>query len=165
MQNIARALSVIPLLALAGCGGTMQNARVVETPIISAPVQQPVTQTLPTTSPAQATANAAATSTFGLLESMEPSVVASLSEADKASATNAAFFALQFGRPGAPRAWQGSSGTTGQVTVGPYVRVNNLDCREFTHSVTVNGQVQARKGMACREQTGNWTVVESSSVA
>ncbi len=164
MQNIARALSVIPLLVLAGCTGMATRPQVSQAPVV-APTQPAVTQSLPTTSPAQNTANAAATSTFGLLESIEPTVVASLSESDKANATNAAFYALQFGRPGAPRPWQGSGGTKGQVTVGPYVRVNNLDCREFTHSVTVNGQVRARKGMACREQTGNWTVVESSSVA
>jgi surface antigen len=45
--------------------------------------------------------------------------------------------------------------------VGPYVRVNLIDCRDFTHTVTVGGQNYARKGTACREADGSWSVSPS----
>ena len=50
------------------------------------------------------------------------------------------------------------NGQTGAVTVGPYVRVNLIDCRDFTHTVTIAGQNFAKKGTACREADGSWTV-------
>ena len=40
----------------------------------------------------------------------------------------------------APRNWLGDNGQAGAVTVGPYVRVNLIDCRDFTHTVTIAGQ-------------------------
>ena len=46
----------------------------------------------------------------------------------------------------------------GAVTVGPYVRVNLIDCRDFTHTVTIGGQNFVKKGTACREADGSWTV-------
>jgi len=86
-----------------------------------------------------------------------------MSAKDSSEANTAQFYALQFGRPGAPRQWTGDRGTTGSVAVGPYVRVNNLDCRDFTHTVKINGQEYAKKGTACREQNGNWAVVPGSA--
>lgn len=93
---------------------------------------------------------------------VDASAVKLLAEADKKEAASAQFYALQFGRPGAPRRWQASSGATGKVSVGPYVRVNNLDCREFSHEVEVSGKVYPRSGTACREGDGHWGVVEAS---
>ena len=65
----------------------------------------------------------------------------------------------RFGRTGAPRAWQGDRGASGQVVVGPPVNVNSLYCRDFTHTVTAGGQTYSKKGMACRELDGRWNVV------
>ena len=89
---------------------------------------------------------------------IDPAAVGQLSAKEKAEASSAQFNALQFGRPGAPRSWQGDRGASGQVTVGPYVRVNNIDCRDFTHTVTVSGKEFARTGTACREFDGRWSV-------
>jgi len=44
------------------------------------------------------------------------------------------------------------------VVVGPYVRVNNIDCRDFTHTVTLAGGSFVKKGTACRDAAGTWTV-------
>lgn len=89
------------------------------------------------------------------------SAVSRLSAKERAEATSAQYYALQFGRPGAPRSWQGDSGASGVVTVGPYVRVNSLDCREFSHTVTVSGAKYDSDGMACREADGSWDVAGS----
>lgn len=89
---------------------------------------------------------------------LDASVIGKLSAKDKAEAASAQFNALTFGRPGAPRAWTGDKGTSGTVMVGPYVRVNNIDCRDFTHTVTIGGTPVVRKGTACREIDGTWNV-------
>lgn len=83
-----------------------------------------------------------------------------LTPKDRAEASSAQYYALQFGRPGAPRSWQGDSGASGLVSVGPYVRVNSLDCRDFVHKVTVTGQTHQNKGTACREPNGDWDIVD-----
>lgn len=112
---------------------------------------------------APATATAKAKSAIDVQSFLDPSAARQMSDKDKAEAASAQFYALQFGRPGAPRYWQGDTGSSGTVTVGPYVRVNDLDCRDFTHAVTIGGSTYSRKGTACREQDGQWTVVDSST--
>jgi surface antigen len=91
---------------------------------------------------------------------LDSAALTNLSPAQRSAANDAQFYALQFGRPGAPRSWS-AAGATGQVSVGPYVRVNNLDCREFSHRVTVGGQTYTKSGTACREADGAWGVVSA----
>jgi len=88
-----------------------------------------------------------------------------LSEKEQAEAVNAQFNALQFSRPGVFRNWKGEigvngeMGATGKVSVGPYVRVNDLDCREFEHIVIIKTKKYSSSGTACREVNGSWSVV------
>jgi surface antigen len=89
---------------------------------------------------------------------VDPAALGLLSAKSKTEAAGAQFNALQFGRVGAPRNWTGDNGQAGAVTVGPYVRVNLIDCRDFTHTVSVGGQNYVKKGTACREADGSWTV-------
>ena len=149
--------TVVALLALAGCSSTTQTAQYTSRPEIEpVPVMQPVA---PASNPAQVTADARAmTSVSGFLD---PAVEGRLSQASRDQAAGAQFNALQFGRPGAPRNWQGDAGASGQVTVGPYVRVNSIDCRDFTHVVTLAGKSFSRKGTACREADGHWSVTDN----
>nr|WP_314261322.1 RT0821/Lpp0805 family surface protein [uncultured Devosia sp.] len=153
------ALFAAPLLALtlAACSSTgptqMSQAPVATTPVISQPL-------VPT--PAQTTQQALLTTSVsnGFVDA---AALSAMSAKDSAAANSAQFYALQFGRPGAPRAWAGEAGTSGSVAVGPYVRVNNLDCRDFTHTVKAGGQEYIKKGTACREQNGNWAVVQGAA--
>ena len=154
------ALFAAPLLALtlAACSSTGPTQVVATAPMATTPViAQPM---MPT--PAQTTQQALATTSVsnGFVDA---SALAVMTANDSAQANSAQFYALQFGRPGAPRAWAGDKGTTGTVGVGPYVRVNNLDCRDFTHTVKANGQDFVKKGTACREQNGNWAVVQGAA--
>lgn len=96
----------------------------------------------------------------GMTDYIETAALTNMSTTDKNEASSAQYFALQTGRPGAPRSWSGDNGTTGKVLVGPFIRVNNLDCREFTHTVTLSGQEYSKSGTSCREN-GNWTVVQN----
>lgn len=148
MHIFTRALLVLPALALAACA--------------TAPTIAPATTTALTINPAQlsapATTTAAASSMTDVSAFVDPTALGLLSSKSKAEAASAQFNALQFGRVGAPRNWVGDNGQSGAVTVGPYVRVNLIDCRDFTHTVTAGGQNYVRKGTACREADGSWTV-------
>jgi surface antigen len=125
----------------------------------------PVATTAQTLSPidtaqlsAPAQARATATAMTDVSAFVDPGAIAVMSAKSKSEASAAQFNALQFGRVGAPRNWVGDNGQSGSVLVGPYVRVNLIDCRDFTHTVTVSGQNYVKKGTACREADGRWTV-------
>jgi len=154
------AILATPLLALtlAACSST-GTTQVVQAPVVAA---APVFAAPMVASPAQTTQQALATTSVSS-GFVDAAAAARMSSTDIAAANTAQFYALQFGRPGAPRAWTGEAGTSGSVAVGPYVRVNNLDCRDFTHTVKIGGQDFVKKGTACREQTGNWTVEKGAA--
>lgn len=153
MNRIAIFATPLLALTLAACASTaptqMAQAPMVATPVISQPM-------VPT--PAQTTQQAMLTTSVsnGFVDS---AALALMTAKDSAEANSAQFYALQFGRPGAPRQWAGEKGTTGSVAVGPYVKVNQIDCRDFTHTVKASGRDYVKKGTACREQNGNWAVV------
>lgn len=154
------ALFALPALALvlAGCSST-GTTQVAQAPVAApAPmiVQPMIASSAQNVQQARLTTNVS--SGF-----VDPAALALMSAKDSAEANSAQFYALQFGRPGAPRQWAGDKGTTGSVAVGPYVKVNQIDCRDFTHTVKVNGQDFVKKGTACREQAGNWNVVQGAA--
>lgn len=156
MTRVFQLASLVGLLALAGCGSTVQSSNFGSGPVVTAP---PVMEATPmVNTPAQQTADARAMTVTSISSFLDPAADRQLSQASRDQAAGAQFNALQFGRPGAPRNWQGDKGVSGQVTVGPYVRVNNIDCRDFTHAVTVGGQSYSKKGTACREADGHWSV-------
>jgi len=156
MQKLTRVLPLLGLLALAGCSTTGPVSQPVATAATPAPLSAPV---LSGPSPAQ---QVAAAQTATMVDAyVDPAVLPMMSPKERADASSAQFYALQFGRPGAPRNWSGA-GSSGSITVGPYVRVNNLDCRDFTNTVTVAGKPYVRKGTACREVSGTWSVVSTA---
>lgn len=158
MNRIALLATPLLALTLAACASTAPTQVAVQAPLVTAPVMnQPLVAT-----PAQTTQQALLTTSVSN-GFVDPAALALMTANDSAAANSAQFYALQFGRPGAPRAWAGDKGTTGSVAVGPYVRVNNLDCRDFTHTVKVNGQDYVKKGTACREQNGNWAVEQGAA--
>jgi surface antigen len=145
------ALLLLPAFSLPACAVMQQS---VPTSTLGTPVA--------TTAPApQATAAAAAFTDLSAY--VDAGALAKLSGKSKAEASSAQFNALQFGRVGAPRSWTGDSGATGQVTVGPFIRVNLVECRDFTHAVTIGGVTFSKKGTACREADGSWTVSGAKS--
>jgi surface antigen len=151
MQTFFRVLSAVPLLALAACANSPTVSSIAMQPVVTAPADPGTLQ-----APAETTAVAASMTDVALF--VDPAAFPLLSEKSKAEVAGAQFNALQFGRVGAPRAWQGDKGQSGNVTVGPYVRVNLIDCRDFTNAITIGGQTYTKKGTACREADGHWSV-------
>jgi len=158
MQQIARVLFVLPAFALAACATAPQVSTFGMAPgtTAAAPADATVLQ-----APAQTISTAAATTDVSAF--VDATAYGLLSAKSKAEVAGAQFNALQFGRVGAPRNWAGDSGQSGVVTVGPYVRVNLIDCRDFTNTVTINGQTFTKKGTACREADGSWTVTATKT--
>jgi surface antigen len=159
MQLPVRALPVLALLLVAGCSSSPTTSSLAVGPTLPQPNSALATQpavtpaSLPTTAQQPSTAAMNDVSAY-----LDGSVLSQMSANDKSQAASAQFNALTFGRPGAPRTWTGDKGVSGSVTVGPYVTVNNINCRDFTHTVTISGTPHARKGTACREVDGTWSV-------
>ena len=160
MQQIVRAVPLLAMLLLAGCGTMGSTSDVALGPTLPQPNSTLATQPTitPASLPAPGAIQGATTAMNDVSAFVDTSVLGQLSAKDKSEAASAQFNALTFGRPGAPRTWIGDKGTSGSVTVGPYVTVNNTNCRDFTHTVTIGGTSVAKKGTACREADGTWSV-------
>lgn len=84
----------------------------------------------------------------------------SLDEADRRYAYEAEYSALDRGAPGTPVAWRNpSSGHYGQVVPGPRYEVNSYSCRDYTHTVYIDGRPEVLRGTACRQPDGTWRAV------
>lgn len=141
-----RAIGLLAIIASAGC--TRIN---LFSPNV-APIVQPQTIVAPVRPTVQ---------TLEIPQFVDPVSLGQLSEADKNSATNAQFYALQFGRPGAPRTWAGQNNVTGSIVVGPYIILGGQTCRVFTHTIIIEGTSRIHEGTSCRLGEGNWVVRSS----
>ncbi len=83
-----------------------------------------------------------------------------LDDEDKRRAYAAQMQALEAGPSGAPVAWRNpDSGRYGNVVPGPAYQVNGAPCRQYTHTVYIDGKPQIDRGTACRNPDGTWTTV------
>jgi surface antigen len=156
MQRIARAFSLLPALALAACATSPQVS------VLSADMTGPAPADVATLqAPAETTATAASQTDASAF--VDPAAYSQLSAKSKSQLSTAQFNALQFGRVGAPRNWTGDNSQSGSITVGPYVRVNLIDCRDFTDTVMIAGQSFVKKGTACRGADGSWSVTATKT--
>ncbi len=74
-------------------------------------------------------------------------------------ATAAQYQALEYGTAGAPVAWR-EEVYYGTVVPGPYYSTAGYQrCREYTHTVYINGQPETARGIACRDTGGNWVSI------
>jgi surface antigen len=85
---------------------------------------------------------------------------ASMDDEDKRRAYAAQVQALESGPSGAPVAWRNpDSGRYGSVVPGPAYTSNNMSCRQYTHTVYIDGRPQTMRGTACRNPDGTWQAV------
>jgi surface antigen len=83
---------------------------------------------------------------------------AALDDDDRQQAYAAQMQALEAGQAGAPVAWRNNdSGRYGSVVPGPYYVSNGLRCRQYTHTIYIEGRPQIARGTACRNPDGTWT--------
>ena len=85
---------------------------------------------------------------------------AALNDDDRRLAYEAQIKALESGSPGAPMPWRNpASGRYGNIVPGPAYDRKGAQCRGYSHSVTINGQLEIARGTACRSTDGVWTAV------
>lgn len=84
----------------------------------------------------------------------------SLDEQDRMLAREAEFYALEEGQSGVSRSWRNpDNGRYGEVVPSrPYKR-GRIDCRDYTHTIHINGRPEVMRGTACRNSDGTWRSV------
>lgn len=74
-------------------------------------------------------------------------------------AMDAEYRALERGSPGAPVAWR-SRNYYGTVTPGSYYERDGYGrCREYAHTIYIDGRPETARGVACRQSDGRWVPV------
>lgn len=81
----------------------------------------------------------------------------SMDQQDRMMAQQAEYAALEEGPSGAPQRWRNpDNGHYGDVVPSrPYKR-GTVDCRDYTHTVYIDGQPRTMRGTACRNPDGTW---------
>jgi surface antigen len=85
---------------------------------------------------------------------------AALDDDDRRFAYEAQIKALESGSPGAPVPWRNpASGRYGNIVPGPAYDRKGVQCRGYSHSVTIGAQLEIARGTACRGPDGIWTAI------
>jgi surface antigen len=85
---------------------------------------------------------------------------AAMDDEDKRRAYEAQMAALEAGPSGSPVAWRNpDSGRYGSVVPGPAYDSRGTKCREYTHTIYIDGRPQTARGAACRNRDGTWTPI------
>jgi surface antigen len=82
-----------------------------------------------------------------------------ISDSDKQRALEAEYRALEAAPGGQPVVWSGR-GISGQVVAAAPYQVGSQNCRQYTHTVTVDSKQTVARGSACRNDDGTWTPLE-----
>ena len=79
-----------------------------------------------------------------------------LDERDRQLAFSAEMRALDTGEPGEPIGWRGLPGRYGTVVPGGYYETRGTRCRDYSHTIYIDGRPQTARATACRGADGNW---------
>jgi surface antigen len=83
-----------------------------------------------------------------------------LDEEDRRRAYAAEMQALEYGGPGTPVSWQGQQGARGTIVPGPYhSRGAHQRCRDYSHTIYIQGRPEVARGVACRNPDGTWSQI------
>jgi surface antigen len=85
------------------------------------------------------------------------SIGRSLDEADRVRAQQAEYDALENGEDGETTEWRNEETShRGSVTPGRTYRYRNRRCREYAHTIYIDGERQTMRGKACKQEDGSW---------
>ncbi len=85
---------------------------------------------------------------------------AALDEQNRQRAMEAEYRALQYGPAESPVVWRDPDRNVhGEVVPGRAYERRGYDCRDYTHTVYIDGQPQVARGTACRQADGTWQPV------
>lgn len=79
---------------------------------------------------------------------------------DREQAERAQFSALESGQSNKPVSWRGADGhSRGEVVPSSPYRRGTENCRDYNHTIYVDGRPQTLRGTACRNPDGTWRSV------
>jgi surface antigen len=82
---------------------------------------------------------------------------AGLDDDDKQRAYAAQIQALESTGAGAPVGWKNpDSGHYGSIVPGPTFDRGGNKCRQYTHTIYIDGKPSTARGSACRSANGRW---------
>jgi surface antigen len=79
-----------------------------------------------------------------------------LDNGDRRLALESEYRALEYTPAAQGVKWQGS-GDSGEVVAAQPYRVGSQNCRQYEHTVSVDGRTRNARGTACRNPDGSWT--------
>lgn len=83
---------------------------------------------------------------------------ASLEPADRKQALQAEYQTLEYSPAGKVVEWKNGSGSrAGEVVAAQPYQVGSQNCRQYTHTIRIEGTPQSARGTACRNEDGSWT--------
>jgi surface antigen len=82
-----------------------------------------------------------------------------VADIDRKIGLNAEYRALERGEAAVAVEWRGRAGSAGVVVPGPSYKINDYDCRRFTHTVSLRGTTESATATACRTPEGVWRLV------
>ena len=82
-------------------------------------------------------------------------------ESDRRRAQEAEFRALEFSKADSPVVWRNPDRNVYvEVVPGPSYQYSNFEnCRDYTHTIFIDGKPEVAKGRACRNPDGSWQTV------
>lgn len=95
-----------------------------------------------------------------IIEALQGGIVGrtgvALSDSDRQRALEAEYRALEGAAVGQPVVWSGRNVSGKVVAAAPY-QVGSQNCRQYTHTLTVDGKDTLARGSACRNGDGSWS--------
>jgi len=90
------------------------------------------------------------------------SIGSSLDKADLNAYNQTSQNAMENGKTGTTSTWSNpDTGRSGSVTpTRTFQNSSGQYCREYTQTVNIDGKTEQAYGTACRDQDGNWKIVE-----
>lgn len=83
---------------------------------------------------------------------------AALEPADRKQALQAEYQTLEYSPAGKVVEWKNSSSNrSGEVVAAQPYQVGSQNCRQYTHTIRIDGTPQSARGTACRNEDGSWT--------
>lgn len=80
-----------------------------------------------------------------------------MDEHDRRLAQQAEYDAFERGNSGRARVWRNErNGNYGEVVPSRPYRRGSVDCRDYTHTVYIDGRPETMRGTACRNPDGTW---------
>jgi len=109
------------------------------------------------TAPANTTSPVPTVASGGVLSG---AIGTTLDEQDRQRAYAAEVQALEHGEPGLPTGWRGDHANRhGTVVPGAAYDARGTRCRDYTHTIYIDGKPQTARATACRNPDGSWSPV------